>query len=421
MPARPTREVRRVVVLSPTASVTAPTTAGGILLTRIVDSHLATGAEVAVFAPWTRAAETDLDRTSPSAPTHLLGRPRDRTGPLRVLLTVTHRLSSRLLRCDPLLPWPPLVVDLLLHGPARRLLREADVLDLQWEEYARLGPLLRRLAPRAAIVSTFHDVISQRAERETARAGDSRTARLARRSTVRARRIERRALSQLDAVFVLSEKDRDLLRAAGDVSRVHIVPPPLVEPGTPLASVAERPPVVGFVSFLRRHENRDAAFRLAEQIWPRIRTSVPGARLLVIGGGVEEAPERRLLASDGVELTGYVDDLEEAYSLLRVTISPLDRGAGVKFKVVESLVRGIPTLTTTVGAEGIDPALLTTVSDDDDALADAAIRALTEGGIAEEAVDAAHRARENYGVERFAETYQSAIEASLRQRGPHIR
>lgn len=387
-----------------------------MLLTRIVDSHLASGAEVAVLAPWTRATETDLERTSAAAPTHLLGRPRDRRPPLRVLLTLTHRLSSRILRLDPLLPWPPFVVDLLLHGATRRLLREADVLDLQWEEYARLGPLLRRLAPHAAIVSTFHDVISQRAEREAARAQDSRSPRRAHRTTARARRIERRSASQLDAVFVLSEKDRDLLRAGGDVSRVRIVQPPLVEPATPLSSVGDRPPVVGFVSFLRRHENRDAAFRLAERIWPRIRDSVPGARLLIIGGGVEEAPERRLLAVDGVELTGYVDDLEEAYSLLRATISPLDRGAGVKFKVVESLVRGIPTLTTTVGAEGIDPALLTTVSDDDGALADAAIRALQDDDVAHAAVEAAHRARETYGVERFASTYQEAIDESLHRR-----
>lgn len=411
---------RHVVVVSPMAAVRTPTTAGGLLLSRIVESHLAAGAEVTVLTPWMRVAAADLERTPPVAPTRLLGRPRDRQGVLRLLLVLTHRLSARLLSHGTLLPWPPLVVDLLGHRELRRLLREADVVDLQWEEYGRLVRLIRRLAPRAVVVATFHDVISQRIEREAGRAEEGLARRRATRALARARRLEARTTAELDVSYVLSEKDEHLLRAVRPDARIRVVDPPLVDPGTPLVDLAGRPAVLGFVSYLRRHENRDAALRLVERIWPAIRAALPDARLLIIGGGIEDEPSRRLRAVPGVELTGFVEDLDEAYSRLRATLSPVDRGAGVKFKVLESVVRGLPTLTTTVGAEGIDPGLLTAVLDEDAALTEAAITALTDPAAAAAARSAAVRARERYGVDRFRTHYHQAVDDALAApRRPH--
>ncbi|MBB5832747.1 glycosyltransferase family 4 protein [Brachybacterium aquaticum] len=424
-PSTKTNPPRPIVVLSPMAAVEAPATAGGVLLARIVQSHRAAGSQVVVLTPSLRAALAELERTSVLVPTRFLGRPRDRRGARRLLLTAVHRAVPVLLRVDDLLPWPPLVVDLLTDRATRALLQRADVIDLQWEEYGRLAPLLRLLAPRAALVCTFHDVSSQRLEREALRADGGRAARSVRRAAARSRRTERRLGSILDQSFVLSGKDEKLLRAASPDARIRVIDPPLVDEGTPVLDASERPPVVGFVSYLRRHENRDAALRLAERIWPRVRGAVPGARLLIVGGGVEEEPARRLTAVPGVELTGFVEDLEDAYSQLRVTVSAIDRGAGVKFKVVESIIRGIPTITTSVGAEGIDPGLLTAVSDDDDALADAAIRALRDDRVARSARDAADRARGLYGIGRFDAAHQRAITEAIehrrRTRGARLR
>jgi len=56
-----------------------------------------------------------------------------------------------------------------------------------------------------------------------------------------------------------------------------------------------------------------------------------------------------------VEVTGYVTDeaLGELYGRHRVSVVPLRFGAGVKGKVVESLSRGLPLVTTSIGAQGI--------------------------------------------------------------------
>ncbi|WP_341856920.1 glycosyltransferase family 4 protein [Brachybacterium sp. GPGPB12] len=125
---------------------------------------------------------------------------------------------------------------------------------------------------------------------------------------------------------------------------------------------------------------------------------------------------RALSGLPGVELTGFVDDLDEAYSGLRATVSPIDRGAGVKFKVIESIVRGIPTLTTTVGAEGIDTDLFDLVSDDDHELAQGVLDALSNDGAAVRARKAAMRARTTYGAREFAKEYLSGVEDALMSR-----
>jgi glycosyltransferase involved in cell wall biosynthesis len=52
-------------------------------------------------------------------------------------------------------------------------------------------------------------------------------------------------------------------------------------------------------------------------------------------------------------LTGFVDDLDIYFQKSKVFISPLRFGSGIKVKVMNALYRGIPTVTTSVGAEGL--------------------------------------------------------------------
>ena len=92
-------------------------------------------------------------------------------------------------------------------------------------------------------------------------------------------------------------------------------------------------------------------------------------------------PEVRALASDGVEICGFVDDLAAAYSATRAVISPIRVGAGVKLKTVEALEYGVPTVATVVGAEGIDLGAhedALTVTDDEVVYADRLIVLLSD-------------------------------------------
>jgi glycosyltransferase involved in cell wall biosynthesis len=88
--------------------------------------------------------------------------------------------------------------------------------------------------------------------------------------------------------------------------------------------------------------------------WNKIKEKIPDLRLYIIG----KNPDARIINAaklkDGIILTGFVEDLELYFKKSKIFIAPLQFGSGMKVKVLSAMDRGIPTVTTSVGAEGID-------------------------------------------------------------------
>ena len=87
----------------------------------------------------------------------------------------------------------------------------------------------------------------------------------------------------------------------------------------------------------------------------------------VIGSGLSKSQVAELI-DYGLTVMGYQNDISIFYKTSRVAIVPLLSGAGLKGKLAEALSFGLPTITTTIGAEGfrenIDGELPFIVSDD---------------------------------------------------------
>ena len=80
-------------------------------------------------------------------------------------------------------------------------------------------------------------------------------------------------------------------------------------------------------------------------------------KLTIVGDA--PPPAVQALAGDGVEVTGWVPEIEPYLASHRLSVAPLRFGAGMKGKVGEALAAGLPVVTTTIGAEGMvdgDPA-----------------------------------------------------------------
>jgi glycosyltransferase involved in cell wall biosynthesis len=109
-----------------------------------------------------------------------------------------------------------------------------------------------------------------------------------------------------------------------------------------------------YVGTLNWEANVDGLLWFLAEIWPKIQGQDPGISLDIVGGN----PDPRIVAAcqtlRGVQLLGFVDDLEECFSQSRVFIAPLRFGSGIKVKVLNSMCRGLPIVTTTVGVEGLD-------------------------------------------------------------------
>ena len=135
-----------------------------------------------------------------------------------------------------------------------------------------------------------------------------------------------------------------------------------------------------FLGSFQHRPNRSAAEFLLSEVWPRVHRARPEATLLLAGRG-----SRRFLSGRGspppagVRAMGFVDDLAALFSGCRLFIAPLTEGGGIKIKILEAMARGLPVVTSPVGAEGIsaDPRILT-ISPCDDSFAEAVLTAAAD-------------------------------------------
>jgi glycosyltransferase involved in cell wall biosynthesis len=102
----------------------------------------------------------------------------------------------------------------------------------------------------------------------------------------------------------------------------------------------------------------------------------------------------------GIVALGFVEDLTDLYRECRLFVAPLPEGGGIKIKILEAMARGIPVVTTPIGAEGIvDPAEdAVFLAEPDAAFAESMIQALQWPAEARRRADKARRIIE----ERFS-------------------
>ncbi|PWK85721.1 GT2 family glycosyltransferase [Fulvimonas soli] len=152
-----------------------------------------------------------------------------------------------------------------------------------------------------------------------------------------------------------------------------------------------------FVAGFGHPPNVDAAVWLVRDILPRLIAIDPATRLYLVGSNPSD--QVLALASEHVVVTGYVEDatLQDFYRRCRVAVVPLRFGAGIKSKVVEALQWGLPLVTTSVGAQGLDNlGRVARVTDEVDAMVEAIRELLTDDQIWHELSTASSRYAEQH-------------------------
>ncbi len=100
--------------------------------------------------------------------------------------------------------------------------------------------------------------------------------------------------------------------------------------------------------------NSDGLIWFIKNCWEGITQKNPGIKLYIAGSSACQKLKKIAKNFKNIILLGYVDNLETYYSKCRVFIAPLRFGSGIKVKVLNAMYRGIPTVTTPIGAEGIE-------------------------------------------------------------------
>lgn len=99
--------------------------------------------------------------------------------------------------------------------------------------------------------------------------------------------------------------------------------------------------------------NVDSMLYFSREILPLVREQIPGCRLTIAGQRPVESIQA-LGREPGIAVTGYVEDSRIVAVDCGVFIVPLRSGSGVRVKILNALAMGLPVVSTSVGAEGLD-------------------------------------------------------------------
>ncbi|ROR90124.1 glycosyltransferase [Nocardioides aurantiacus] len=165
------------------------------------------------------------------------------------------------------------------------------------------------------------------------------------------RRAEQAVRDRVEVVAVCSDLDRERLGGAN----VVVVENGYERPDEPAEAADHRSaPVVLMVGLLTYEPNLDAATYFAREVLPLLRRHVPGAVFRVVGRFDHEWQVATLRGLEGVELTGEVPDLGEELRAATLSVVPVRFGGGTRIKILEAFAYGVPVVSTTVGAEGLE-------------------------------------------------------------------
>jgi len=166
------------------------------------------------------------------------------------------------------------------------------------------------------------------------------------------RRAELRAWALADGCAVTSTREERLLRQHIRAKPIAVVPNgvdvgPLCDPDE--SRLEEQ---IVFVGLMRYRPNVDAVEFFAREVFPGVLRRHPAATLTIVGASAPEA----LVNAVGprVHFTGYVPDVRPLLASAAVVIAPLRMGSGTRLKVLEALAAAKPTVSTSIGCEGLD-------------------------------------------------------------------
>jgi len=266
--------------------------------------------------------------------------------------------------------------------------------------------MLRRFAPQARIVFDTVDLHFVREERQADFIQDQPRES----AIVQRKQQELRLARRADLTLVVSPTEKAILEAECPgigvriISNIHQI------------DEAEPPGLEGrrnivFIGGFEHPPNPDAVLFFARAIFPRVRDQLPDVVFQVIGP--DAPPEILELASPSIQILGFVPEVKPIFDRARVSVAPLRFGAGVKGKVNQSMALGVPTVVTSIAAEGMylvheENAM---IADDPECFADAVVRLYSSSELWKRlSVNGRESVRQHFSVEAASQRVDELLE-----------
>lgn len=259
-----------------------------------------------------------------------------------------------------------------------QILSEQDFDVVQVESIHLMGylPILRAATRRPRVICDWHNIESELMQRYSEREPNLLRRTYAQRTARQLGTLEQQAMHDFDVHVVVSQRDRERLLKLNSASSIS-----LIENGVDSANYSDqevekahaawrvqnsesvggdgvRPAAreanrIVFVGSMDYHANIDGVVDFAHEVWPAIRERHPELVFTIVGRD-PVAAVRQLATIPGVGVTGTVADVRPYYREALASIVPLKVGGGSRLKILEAMAAGVPVVSTTLGAEGLE-------------------------------------------------------------------
>lgn len=167
------------------------------------------------------------------------------------------------------------------------------------------------------------------------------------------------SIYRCDLSLIISEVEMDLLQNFYKVDKAllcylpFLFSAPTLKEMQALPDFQERQHFISIGNFL--HEpNWDAVRYLKKEIWPLIRERLPKSELHVYGAYPTQKVFELDTKKEGFIVKGRALDAATVMRQARVCLAPLRFGAGLKGKLADAMLNGTPSVTSSIGAEGMN-------------------------------------------------------------------
>lgn len=168
----------------------------------------------------------------------------------------------------------------------------------------------------------------------------------------RLKKIENELINFYDQLLFISESERETFSKRRIDKKLNILPAsvPLSIEGKSFPITPNNFQLLSFGDFTL-DINKKGLIWFLDNVWPIIIRENKNAKLKIAGNGAAFFKDYE---KDNIEILGYVEDLQALFNEMQYIIVPLLEGAGVKIKLVESLLMKKTIITTSKGIEGTD-------------------------------------------------------------------
>lgn len=250
-----------------------------------------------------------------------------------------------------------------------------DVILLAFWHHAEICiPIIRAQSPRTRVVIDSIDLHFLRQARSVFRKhGENGSANTLDAQYAQEMVRELNAYSSADAVLTVSEKEAGLVNDfTGDSALAYAVP------DTEDLALSDVPPAerrgMLFVGNYRHPPNVQAVEYLCKSVLPLVPSDVLAEHpVYIVGNGMNEVVSSYGRDLPNVLMVGWVPSILPYLQRVRISVIPLLYGAGTKRKLMQSIMVGTPSVSTSIGTEGLnlEDGLDVLVADDPARFADA--------------------------------------------------